>query len=292
MLLGDGSDAIARIDIKRVDRLVRAGIKVNPPADRTSDTLILQNGDILRGLVAEVSDDRVRLVDDQNNEQAVPVSSMTAIYFALTPAGLSKEAPFTLVFENGAMVSADSLEMEMPETGASRASYAWSGDGEVRSIDAATLSAVFYQSPGLLRLNMRTPAHAQSRGFIGESSDVSSRIRFIRMSGESIQSLPQLVDNAIIMRPQSVLTFAIAPGSSTFRSRLALRNLGPLGSAFARVKLDGKTAIEISDLVPGQDARLIEIPLAGAKELTLEIDFAEHYGMQSECVWIDPVLLK
>jgi hypothetical protein len=57
------------------------------------------------------------------------------------------------------------------------------------------------------------------------------------------------------------------------------------------VKLDDKVVHETADFVAGKLADVVQVPLAGAKTLTLEVDYGKTYDVQDRFNWIEPALL-
>ncbi len=53
-----------------------------------------------------------------------------------------------------------------------------------------------------------------------------------------------------------------------------------------------KSRFEKKNVKAGQIYPLVLLPLAGAKTLSLEVDYGENYATEDRFVWLDPALIR
>lgn len=96
------------------------------------------------------------------------------------------------------------------------------------------------------------------------------------------------------MHSQTVARFAIQPGDREFRAIVGLDDeAAPRGSVRFRVALDGQdvwTSPELTSQSP--PLSLPPVPLNGARELTLIVDFGEQADVSDYANWCDAVILR
>jgi hypothetical protein len=64
------------------------------------------------------------------------------------------------------------------------------------------------------------------------------------------------------------------------------------GRAACRVLIDGREVFAEPDLQGGKEPIKIDVPLEGAKQLTLEVDFGENADVGDRVLWAEPRLLR
>lgn len=96
------------------------------------------------------------------------------------------------------------------------------------------------------------------------------------------------------MHSQTVARFAVQPGDREFRAIVGLDDeAAPRGSARFRVAVDGQDVWTSPELTSQSPALAIPpIPLTGAGELTLIVDFGEQADVSDYADWCDAVILR
>ena len=78
----------------------------------------------------------------------------------------------------------------------------------------------------------------------------------------------------------------------TFRAQYCIDSSSSLADVTARVLLDDKVAFEKKNVKTGDIYPVISLPLAGAKTLSLEVDYGENYATEDRFAWLDPALVR
>lgn len=94
------------------------------------------------------------------------------------------------------------------------------------------------------------------------------------------------------MQSKTRLTYAVE-GFASFRAKVGVDDLaGDGGSVVFRVYLDGKVAKETKVLRGGGEVVQLAVELKGAKELTIEADYADNAHVNDLANWVSPILIR
>jgi hypothetical protein len=97
----------------------------------------------------------------------------------------------------------------------------------------------------------------------------------------------------IAVHSRCVLQYDVRSGFDRFKTRLGFQQPeGHDGRVLARVLGDGKPLYENPDARGDQPPIEIDVPLAGIRTLTLEIDFGNDQDVGDRVVWANPRLLR
>ena len=101
-------------------------------------------------------------------------------------------------------------------------------------------------------------------------------------------------DKCLGMHGHSLLTYAVPPGCHRFDALVGLDDrAGPRGSARVRLLADGKAlALGGGELTAGGEPLRVNVDLAGAKELALEVDFAKDGPVRCRVDWVNARFVK
>jgi hypothetical protein len=81
-------------------------------------------------------------------------------------------------------------------------------------------------------------------------------------------------------------------GYTLFRAAVGLDDsAGGRGDCLARVRVDGETRFE-QRVRSGADAVEVRLPIAGAKEITLEVDEGEGHDLADHLNWANARLIR
>jgi hypothetical protein len=98
---------------------------------------------------------------------------------------------------------------------------------------------------------------------------------------------------SIAMHSRSVLTYALDEQFEKFKATLGFDDsAGNRGRVLCRVTVDGRELFVQKDLRSDQAPMSIEIPLHGAKQLALEVDFGEAEDIGDRVIWAEPRLFR
>ncbi len=92
---------------------------------------------------------------------------------------------------------------------------------------------------------------------------------------------------------QCVLTYALDGQFDKFKATLAFDDsAGNRGRALCRVTVDGREVFLQEDFRSDQDPREIELSVAGARQIALEVGFGEDQDIGDRVIWAEPRLFR
>jgi len=99
--------------------------------------------------------------------------------------------------------------------------------------------------------------------------------------------------HAIAMHARSVLTYALDGPFEKFKATLAFDDsAGTRGRVDCRILVDGREVLARRDFRASQEPIAVDVPLAGGKQLTLEVDFGPDEDVGDRIVWAEPRLFR
>ncbi len=257
---------------------------------RKRDVLRLRNGDITPGTVAGFSDEAVRFKPDAGDERVVPLDTVGAVAFnpALASARRPKGAYRLVVLRDGTRLH---LTATAADEATLRGKTLFGQPVELSLGSVVAIDAVRGKATDLASLK---PKVGQG-GFLGVTWPWAAD-RTIR--GEPLRLLTangvETFDHGVGTHPKTVLTYELAGKYRRFEALVGLDPVsGRHGRAVVRIAVDGSDATPsgLTDLRPGQ-AVPVRVELAGAKQLTLTVDFGPAGDVQADVNWADARLFE
>jgi len=278
-----------RVPMSRVAALTRPG---QAPPDRrgNEDVVTLNNGDAVRGIVAGIEGGKVSVQRTDSPEPLpVPVESVARIQFASTAAGApaARDArSFRLRLADGSTVPARALTLADGKLSADL------GDGKPRPVDLARVASVEQVNGPAAWLSGRPPAESVYVPFFGTAQEYPARMdaavdgsRDLRFGGKTFR-------RAIGVHSYSKLTWPLDGSYAAFRTQYAVDERLPQADMTVRIRLGDKVVHEAKHVRAGTLSPVVTLDLAGAKSLTLEVDYGSGTDVQDRLVWLEPALLK
>jgi hypothetical protein len=262
--------------------------------DRAEDRMILTNGDIIKGSIARLTSEGVALLVSER-ERFVAWSMIRRVSLASLQSGPISEKSET-----------SGGNAERP------GALVWLVDGSKLVAQRATLREASVQVETALGQTMAVPLEAvrtiESTGgrrvWLSEVPPRSARtIRYFDHSLPPASPVPGNIESIKLggVTHSRGLRFAGASHRSwnlqgqfvSFRASLGMEDgAGPLADADVVIRVDGRPVVEHRGLRSGQPARPVEVNLAGAKELQIEIGFGRRGPVQDCVVLVNPALIK
>jgi hypothetical protein len=98
---------------------------------------------------------------------------------------------------------------------------------------------------------------------------------------------------SLAMHSRSLLSFALDGQFGSFKATVGFDDSsGSRGRVLCRVTADGRELFVHNDLRGDADPVNVDVPLDGAKQLTLEVDFGEHEDIGDRVLWAEPRLFR
>lgn len=284
----NGAAGELRVPMSRVAALTRAG---QPPPDRrtSEDVVTLSNGDAVRGIIAGIEGGKVS-VQQPDAAEPTPVSldSIARIAFAATAAPVAGAAAnsFRVRLADGSTLPARALSLADGKLSADL------GDGKPRPLDLARVAAIEQVNGPAAWLSGRPPSESSYVPFFGTGQEYPARMdasvdgsRDLRFGGKTFR-------RAIGVHSRSTLTWPLDGSHAAFRTQYAVDERLSRADMTVRVRLGDRVVHEQKGVRAGTLSPVIVVDLAGAKSLTLDVDYGSGADVQDRLVWLEPALLK
>jgi hypothetical protein len=261
-------------------------------ATRTRDQVVLRNGDALEGVVNSLSAKTVAIEVDKKPvevalDKVAAVALATDVMNTLKPKGAYVRVVLT---GNGTRLSLTSATCTDGRTLEGKTAF-----GSTLRVPLERVAALDVYQGRAVYLSDLKPSKFAFTPYLGDGglvwplvADGSVANRDLRLGGSTY-------DKGIGLHSRSVVTYNLAGAYRRFECLVGLDDeAGKEGSARVRVLADGKPL----DLGPDLEltARTgplsINVSVAGAKELTLEVDFGTRGDVQGRVDWCDARLVK
>jgi hypothetical protein len=275
-----------------------------------SDRLLLSNGDLISGELTAFTPEGLRIAT-ASGVIAIAVERIAAVSLNpdLTSLPSLPESWIVLLLADGSRLTATHGELSDASFNV-RLLF-----GSEVSIPVSQILSVNYYSKSVTSLTTLSAHDWQHESYIPDSIDESDNsgtalLPRIPLPGSllqranpgwnrSTQGGPLLLGNAeyprgIGMRPRSALTFNIDGEFIQFRAIVGIDDRVE-GQGSVEFRIESATDIlwsspVVTGATPPLDTGLIDI--AGRKELTLIVDFAEWGDVQDIAVWGNPILIR
>jgi NPCBM/NEW2 domain len=252
------------------------------------DVVTLGNGDVLKGIVIDISADKVTLQPETGDPTPVPLESVAAVMFA-TPAGAGPttapaQRALKVKLSDGSSLTAAAL------TGDDSSGWSITLPGApAKPLEGSVVVAIEQVNGPVSWLSSRTPSEIVQVPYLGTPWPT----RFDRsVKGGPIKFGDKTFGHGIGVHAYSRLTYPLDGAYKSFRTQYAMDGDLPYADVTVRVLLDGKVVHEQKNFRAGVLCPVVQADLAAAKSLTLEVDFGDNYDTQDRFNWIEPALVK
>lgn len=260
-----------------------------PPAtdaERTEDLVRLANGDVLRGILVDLTAEAVTVQTPDNQTPSVPLDSVSAVEFAVLPGGASPDGQprrgFRIALTDGSSLTVPTLTMD-------ERSLTVGFGGADRKVPVAAVVSIEQTGGPVVWLSSTAPAEVVQTPFLGPAEPT----RMDRTTrGQSIRYADRLFTRGIGVHSYSRLTWPIDPSYRGFRTQYALDGDLPYADVTVRIKVDDRVVHERTGFKAGELSPVVTADLEGGKSLTLEVDYGETYDVQDRFNWIEPAFLR
>lgn len=254
-------------------------------AERGSDEIHLLNGDSVKGIITATTDKAVSITPAGGNALEVPLDNVRDILLATPPQGRSEIKPsaFLLRLANSAVISVDELRLNDEKI-----NFVAPG-GRKASVPTSFVASIEHNAGPIVWLSARDPVEVVYTPFFeGRFTPVMDRT----VNGEPIRLGNRTIQRGIGMHSKTRMTFNLQPGDKTFRTRYAIDPLLGYANVDVRIYVDDKVQHETKGFKAGDVSPMVDLPLKGAKNLTLEVDYGAGYDIQDRLNWIEPAILR
>lgn len=239
-----------------------------------ADEILLANGDQMRGYIAAIEGEAWTFADEQGNETPLNSSAVRQVRFA--DAGV----PVAPVTTGWRVRLADGSLLILESLSHANGQFTLAYRGKTAQLPEAGITWIEPVDGPVRWLADLSMAEAVHTPYLGAT-------------------FPSIADGAaeagargFVVRSRSRLSFEIPAGYARFRTRYAMDGAMTQGSVDVRILLDDKVVHERKALTAADSPEPVEVPLDGAKRLTLEVDYGPGLDVQDVLHWIDPALVK
>lgn len=262
-------------------------------AARPADRVLLRNGDALDGILGALNEAKLEMSVAQKataieldkvaivalSTEVAETSIPRGPYARITLLGDAASSGTRLSIRSATCADGTTLEAETLFGAKLRVPL-----GQVAGLDVFQGSATY--------LSDLKPASYEHQPFLDATwpfvTDGSVTGRDLRLAGG-------VHDKGLGMHSRSRLTYRLKGPYQRFEAMVGLdEKTGRGGSARVRVLVDGKPASlgTPRELTAGAEPLAISVPLRGARELTLEVDFGKSGNVRDHVNWVDARLVK
>jgi hypothetical protein len=274
-LLGDYPIATASL------RGITRSAAQSPAEQGREDVVSLSNGDVVRGIIASLSNQTVTVqVGGANSD--VPLSSVASISFAATPGADGPKHGFRVRFDDGSSIVVTDAKFAGGNLSL--------GTGKP-DIPLAQVVAIEQVNGPVSWLSSRAPTEAVSYPFVGPARPVPAYMDRAYASEAPIQFKDETFSHGIAVHAYSKITWPLDGSYAAFRTRFAVDGDSPMADVTVRIRLDDKVIFEQKHVSAGTLSEPVIRELGSARTLTFEVDGSAGFA-QDSLDWIEPALLK
>ncbi|MGE5607948.1 MAG: NPCBM/NEW2 domain-containing protein, partial [Bacillota bacterium] len=276
-----------KIPLKQASALVRAGNAIDesdqPP---TEDTIILNNGDSVKGIIGDI--EPAKVVIQANAAMEIPLESVRWIRFALAgQAGQLKGRAFRVHLNDDSFMTVPTLQASAESVTVTLA------DGGKRELPLAAVLSIEQLNGPVSWLSSRKAAQVVQIPYFGDTTWPTRMDRTV--GGKPIQFGGRVFGRGIGVHAYSRIDYALDGTYEAFRTQYAMaqEDRRQYADVTVRIKVDGKVVHEQMNFRADVLSRVIVIDLPReAKMLTLEVDYGQANDTQDRFNWIEPALLR
>jgi hypothetical protein len=255
---------------------------------RRHDVVVLRNGDVLEGVLAQLDREWLRIEVARRNV-AVDLPKVAAVAFsselatALRPRGTYAR----LVLADGTRLSLGSAVCEDGETLTGKAVFG----ADVRVPLGRVVALDLQQGPAVYLSDLR-PLRYEHTPYLGVAWPL---VADGSVAGHDLRLAGGVYDRGLGTHSASRVTYAVPAGCRRFEALVGLDDrTGKKGSVRVRVLVDGKErdlGLD-SDLTHRAGPVRVRVEVDGAKELTLAVDFGAGGDVGDHVNWADARFVK
>jgi hypothetical protein len=252
-------------------------------ADSSDDRLLLTNGDVVRGFIAGMSREGVRLeIGDEVN--TVPLRLAVAARLVHPPAQTSSGPHAVVSLVDGQRLTVLAFEWSEGKV------KARTSTGENVEPDADRVHTVAFHGGRWEWLSAKVPAFAQHVAML--SMEWKHRLDR-NVLGGPLRVAGRRYERGIGVHSKSVLTYDLDGAYKGFVTSLGMDDDSGRGANVkTMILVDGQQRFERSNVVAGVLHGPVRVDVAGAKRLELVVDFGLNGDIQDRFDWIEPGLVK
>ena len=251
--------------------------------DSPDDHVLLTNGDVVRGFIAGINREGIRLeIGDEVN--VVPLRLAVAAQLVHPPAESLKGPHAVIGLRDGQRLTVVDMEWAAGKVEAK------AGSGQTVKPDSEAMQSVAFHGGRWEWLSSRKPTSAQHVPMLAMEWKHSVDRNVL---GGPLRVAGRPYERGIGVHSKSVLIFDLGGAYREFVTWFGMDDeSGRVANATAMILVDGRQRFERADVVAGVLHGPLRVDVAGAKRLELVVDFGLNGDIQDRFDWIEPGLVK
>ena len=252
-------------------------------SDSADDRLLLTNGDVVRGFIAGVGRDGVRL-EIADEVKTVPLRLAVAARLVHPPAQASQGPHAIISLVDGQRLTVAALEWSGGKVKARRST------GETVEPAADQIRSVAFQGGRWEWLSAKVPSSSQQVAMLSmEWKHMLDR----NVLGGPLRVAGGRYERGIGVHSKSVLEYDLDGAYREFVTSFGMDdNSGRGANVKVVILVDGQQRFERADVVAGVLHGPVRVDVSGARRLELVVDFGLNGDIQDRFDWIEPGLVK
>lgn len=234
--------------------------------------------------VQSLTDGRLNL-RYEDADRSLSMQRVLGIVLAAHP----KNPPVAGLFQNFVLASGDSIsgQWQAVADGKAEVETAWGARVQIPLVDLAEIRV---RNGRLTFLADLEPITIEEVAYFGRLVPWRRDQGF---DGSPARLKGKQPGRCLAMHSKSALTFALDGQFEKFRATLGFDDsAGNRGRVACRVLADGRELFAESDLRSTGDVRSLDLDVAGARQLTLEVDFGADEDIGDRILWAEPRLYR
>jgi hypothetical protein len=250
-----------------------------------SDRVVLANGDVATGIIREITREKLRVADSASeNEREIDTTLLQRADFANPSTQPAAELAAILRLTDGSTLRASELN--------------WRDDsidvvllGRQRArLDPEVVRAIEIVGGPRGWLSDLEPAAFEHKPILGPRLPLG---RDANALGKPLQFNGRRYDRGLGLHSAQRIEYALDRRFKRLRAIVALdESAGPLADATLRISVDGRELARMEHLRAGQAPQQLDVDLANADRLLIELDSANNADIQDRLDLLDASLLR
>jgi hypothetical protein len=238
---------------------------------------------MVRGIVDSITQKQVVVKTSDGRDVQTPVESLQELLFAsVGVASLAGARAFVVSTTDGSRFVCDSIRTD-------GTTFRVKVFGAEASLPSSSMLQFEQVNGAVTWLSDLMPVTSEHTPYFG----VAMPPRMDRgVTGGPVRIGNRSYDRVIGVRSRSVLVFALDGEFKRFRTAFAIDGNLPLANVDVRILADDKELFARKGVRAGEAVTPLVLPVEGARQLTLEVDYGENFDVQDRLVWIEPALLR
>ncbi|MHC5539022.1 NPCBM/NEW2 domain-containing protein, partial [Singulisphaera rosea] len=254
----------------------------------TEDVLLAQtkNGEVvaISGVVEKLENERLSILY-QGKSRSLPIKQVEGLVMATKPeANTPSEPRPTFTMPGGVMISGKWKDLD---TSVWKVETAW---GQELKLPAGDVQEVKFRGGKVTYLSDLTPGKVEETPFFGRKFGWRKDVNLL---GEPIKVDGQTYERGLAVHSRCVLTYDLNGQYSSFETTLGFDDAAKgKGRVDCRVLADGKEIYANPDLRADAPPLKLSLPVKGAAELKLLVDFGRGQDTGDRVIWANARLVR